>query len=73
MKRLVIKFGLTVVESVASRVELFEFVETLRHECENESLYEAWQFCGGINKAYSNWPHLMKLQWQKILVIPSNL
>ena len=53
-------------------VELLEFVETLRHECENKSLYEAWQFCGGFNEWYSNWPHLMKL-WQKILVIPLSI
>jgi hypothetical protein len=45
-----IKFGSTVVESNASRAKLLEFVETLRHECENKSLYKAWQFCGGINK-----------------------
>jgi hypothetical protein len=33
---------------------LLEFVETLRHKCENKSLYEAWQFCEGINKSYTN-------------------
>ena len=38
LKRLIIKFGLMAVESDASRVELLEFVETLRHECENKSL-----------------------------------
>jgi hypothetical protein len=30
------------VENDASRAELLEFVETLRHECENKSLNEAW-------------------------------
>jgi hypothetical protein len=72
LERLIVKFGLTVVESDASRAELLEFVETLRHECENKSLYEAWQFCGAINEWYTNWPHLMKI-WQKILVIPSSI
>ena len=63
LERLIIKFRFTAVESDASRAKLLEFVETLRHECENKSLYEAWQFCGGINEWYTNWPHLMKL-WQ---------
>ena len=49
------------VECDASRAELLEFVETSRHECENKSLYEAWQFCRGINEWYTNQPHLMKL------------
>ena len=64
LERLIINFGLMAVESDANRTELLEFVETLRHACENKSLYEAWQFCGGINGWYTNWPHLMKL-WQK--------
>ena len=41
MKRLIIKFGLMTVESFAIKAELLEFLETLRHECENKSLYEA--------------------------------
>jgi hypothetical protein len=40
-ERLIIKFGFTAVESDASRVELLEFLETLRHKCKNKSLYEA--------------------------------
>ena len=60
------------VESDASRDELLEFVETLRHESENKSLYEAWQFSRGINKWYTKWPHLMKL-WQNIFVMPSSI
>ena len=35
------EFGLMVVESGASTVELLEFGETSRHKCENKSLYEA--------------------------------
>ena len=35
------KFGLMAVESDASKVELFEFVETLRHRSKNKPLYEA--------------------------------
>ena len=61
LTRLIIKFGLMMVESYASRADLLEFVETLRHECENKALYGALQFCGGINKWYTKWPHLMKL------------
>jgi len=38
------------LKSDASRVKLFKFVKTLRHECENKLLYEAWQFCEGINE-----------------------
>jgi hypothetical protein len=61
-----------VVGSDANTTELLEFVETLRHECENVSLHETWQFCGGTNKWYTNWPPLMIL-WQKFLVIPSSI
>lgn len=35
------KFGLTIVESDASRAELLEFVDTLRHELENKFLHKA--------------------------------
>ena len=63
----------TTVESNASRAKLLEFVESLRHECENISLHETWQFCGGINEWYTNWPHIMKLWQKKILVIPSSV
>ena len=51
------------IESDASRTNFLEFVEILRHRCENKSLYDAWQFCGGINEWHANWPHPMKL-WQ---------
>jgi hypothetical protein len=47
LERLIIKFGSRTIESDASRDELLEFVETLRQECENKSLYEAWQFLWG--------------------------
>ena len=50
LEGLLVTFGLTAVESDANRTELLEFVETLRHECENKSLYEAWQFSGGFNQ-----------------------
>ena len=49
-----------VVESSASRAELLEFVQTLRHKCENKSLYEAWQFCGGINEMATSHENLAK-------------
>ena len=47
LKRLIVKFGLTTVENDASRAKLLDFWKTLRHECENKPLYEAWWFCGG--------------------------
>ena len=46
------KFGSMLVESNASRAKLFEFVEIMRHERENKSLYDAWQFCEGIRVLY---------------------
>ena len=33
------KFGSTTIESDASTIELLKFAKTLRHECENKSLY----------------------------------
>ena len=44
LARLIIKLGLTVVESDASKAKLLEFIKTLRNGGENKSLYEAWQF-----------------------------
>ena len=41
LERLIIKLGLTPVKSDACRAYVLEFVETLVHECENKSLYEA--------------------------------
>lgn len=64
-----IKSRLTTIQSNASRAELVKSVETLRHECVKKSLYETWQFCGGIMEWYTNWSHLMKL-WPNILDIP---
>ena len=72
LERLIMKFALMVIESNESRAELLEFVETMRHECENESLFEAWQFRGSNNEWYINWPHLMKV-WQKYLPFPQVL
>ena len=60
------------VESNPSRVVSFEFVQNLRHEFENKSLYKARQFFGGINEWYDDWPHFMGL-WQSILVITSSV
>lgn len=46
------KFGSMLVESNASRAKLFEFVEIMRHERENKSLYDARQFCERIRVLY---------------------
>ena len=45
LERLIITIVSTTVESNPSRADL-ESLETLRHECDNMSSYEAWQFCG---------------------------
>ena len=68
LESFIIKFGLTAVKSYAGRAELLELVENLRRKCENKSLYEAWQFCWGINESYTDWPYLMKIG-PKMLVI----
>lgn len=54
LERLNIKFGSMALGSDARRARLLVFVETLRHECENKSLYEACQFCWDINKWYTS-------------------
>ena len=41
LESLIIRSGLMAVESDASRAELLECVETLRHECENITFYKA--------------------------------
>ena len=52
--------------------ELWEFMETLRHECEDKTIFKVWRICGSDLKWHMNWPKLMQL-WQKILLIPSSI
>jgi len=72
LERLIIKYVVMAIESDESRAKLLKFEETLRHECDTKSLYATWQFCGVIDKWYTNWPHLMKV-WQKLLANPQVL
>jgi hypothetical protein len=54
-ERFIIKCRLMAVDNDASRAKLLEFVEALRHECENELLYEVWQSCGASTSGiYTN-------------------
>ena len=53
IEELYYEFGLTIVDG-ATRAELLEFVESLRHEFENKLPYKTWQFCGGTNEWYPN-------------------
>jgi hypothetical protein len=45
-----LKFELTNIGSDSCNVDLFALTQTLKHECENNSLFEEWELCEGINK-----------------------
>jgi hypothetical protein len=53
--------------------ELLEFTETLRHECKNKTIFEAWRICGSNLEWHTNWPKLMQLWQKKIILIPSSI
>ena len=61
------------VDNNARRAQLLEFVEALRHECENKLLYEAWQSCGDINEWYIYQLATFHEILAKILGIPSSI
>ncbi len=68
-----LKFQLTNIWSDSCNVNLFALTQTLKHECENNSLFEAWEPCEGITKWYINyWSHLMKTL-AKVLVVPPSI
>ena len=51
--------------------ELLEFMETLQHECNFKTTFEAWRICGSNLGWHTKWPRLMQLG-QKIILIPSS-
>ena len=71
-ERILSKFQYTEEESDMCKGELFEFMETLWHECENKSIFEAWCLCDSNLDWHTNWPKLMQI-WQKIILIPSSI
>ena len=72
VEELILKIGSIVIESNTSGVELFEFVEFFRHECENKSLLRHDNFVGASTSGKPKWPHLMNFA-QKYLSIPQVL
>ena len=71
LERLMEKFVPSENDRDACRAEMLEFVETIRHECPQKSIHEAWALCGCTLEWKTNWPNLIKL-WQKMLVIPAS-
>ena len=61
LERILLKFQYTEEESDMCKGELLEFTETLRHECENKTIFEAWRICGSNLEWHTNWPKLMQL------------
>jgi hypothetical protein len=72
LKRILLKFQYTKEESDMCKRELLEFMATLRHECENKTIFKVWRICGSDLKWHMNWPKLMQL-WQKTILIPSSI
>ena len=64
LERLIIKFGLTALKVMQVELTCLSLQKLWGINVPKKSLYEAHQFCGGINEQYANWPHLMKL-WPK--------
>ena len=42
LERVLLKFQYIEEENDMCKEELLEFMETLRHECENKTIFEAW-------------------------------
>lgn len=72
LERLVNKFVASADERDLCRAEMLEFIETMRYECGQKSINEAWVLCGCSLEWRTNWPNLTRL-WQKVLVIPSSI
>ena len=70
--KILLKFQYTKEENDMCKGELLKFTETLRYECENKTIFEAWHICGSNLEWYTNWPKLMQL-WLKIILIPSSI
>jgi hypothetical protein len=58
--RILLKFQYTKEESDMCKGELLEFTKTLRHECENKTIFEAWCICCNNLEGHTNWPKLMQ-------------
>ncbi len=53
---------MTNIGSDSCNVDLFALTQTLKHECEINLLFEAWELCESIDKWYINyWSHIMKI------------
>ena len=71
-KKVLLKFQYTIEESHMCKIELLEFTETLQHECENKTIFEAWRACGNNLEWHTNRSELMQL-WQNVKLIPSSI
>ena len=60
LERILLKYQYTEEEKDMCKGELLEFTETLRHECENKTIFEAWRICGSNLEWHTNWPKLMQ-------------
>jgi hypothetical protein len=69
-ERILLKFQYTEEESEMSKGELLESTKTFQHECENKMIFEDWRICSTNLEWHTNWPKLMQL-WQNIILIPS--
>ena len=55
LKKLILRIGSIAIESNTSGVELFEFAEIFRHECENKSLLRHDSFVGASTSGIPKW------------------
>ena len=61
LERILLKFQYIEEESDTCKGEHLEFTETLRHECENKTIFEAWRICGSNLEWHTNWPKVQNL------------
>ena len=71
LKRILLKFQYTKEESDMCRGELLGFMDTLWHECENKTIFEARCICSSNLEWLTNWPNLHNFG-KKIILIPSS-
>ena len=72
LERILLNFQYFEEENDMCKGELLQFTETLRHECENKTIFEAWRICSSNLEWDTNWPKLMQLL-QEIILIPSSV
>ena len=73
LERILLKFQYMEEESDMCKGEPLEFTETLQHECENKTIFEAWRICGSNLEWHTNWSKFMQLWQKKIILIPSHI